>query len=108
MVTRSTSFCLTFWMKVEYSSGRVACWRLPKLLNTDISTMAMTSHSRRFLVRLFKYYLLYQDERSRAAFASAGNGGACLSMDPFSYDACPHTTDGNRSEEHTSELQSQS
>src|SRR3989344_5760913 len=45
-------------MKVEYSIGRVACWRLPKLLNPDISTIAMTSHNRRFLVRLFKYYLL--------------------------------------------------
>src|SRR3989344_5284779 len=98
MLTRSTSFCLTFWMKVEYSSGRVACWRLPKLLNTDISTMAMTSHSRRFFVRLFKRYLLNMSRRTKQGYifvlAHAEIGGACLSINPFSYDACPHTTTG--------------
>src|SRR5258706_11639316 len=34
--------------------GRSAPCRFPKLLNTDISTTAITSHSNRFFVRLFK------------------------------------------------------
>src|SRR5581483_1908234 len=41
-------------MNCEYSMGRAAAWRLPKLLNTDIRTTAITSHSSKFFVRLFK------------------------------------------------------
>src|SRR3990172_350527 len=53
MTTRSTLFVRTFWINSEYSIGLVCGWRLPKLLNTDINTTAMTSHSSRFFVRLF-------------------------------------------------------
>ena len=39
--------------------GGDALPRCPKLLNTDINTMAITSHSNRFLVILFKSHLSF-------------------------------------------------